>query len=509
MKGNFRRSMIWLHTYSGLLATWLLFIVFVTGTLSYYADELDLWMQPERLSQQEQKLIPLAFDALQSKPQGASQWRVNLGNERASNAEIYWQYPGQSRREVQSESVGLSDSQPRETIGGRFFVRFHYTLELREYGGRYLAGIAAFIMLVGVFSGIFTHRRFFKDFFVLRWQNLKRALTDAHAIIGIVTIPFCFVLCASALLFYLSLYVPLSANYHYDKGYRELSSHVSPERFNRKASGQAATPRQDLQPILAQVKASWPEKHSIGAISYQHPFDQNGYLVFYRNKLDLSRQSESLVFDAQSGELLHQGQPPRVPRLISYIFLGLHEAKFADNSLRFILFLLGCLSCALIATGSILWLNNRVERNVSHAGTRLIDWSNKAVLAGLPIAILALFYGNRLIPTALETRANYELISFFCAWGLTALLAIKYQHGFWPSMLKLIALGCFALPVIDLLLPAQYLIQAIETANYTFIAIELAFVSFGATTWLLRRYLVRRASKPLREHSGTLREVTS
>ncbi|WP_239480384.1 PepSY-associated TM helix domain-containing protein [Parashewanella hymeniacidonis] len=95
MKGNFRHSMIWLHTYSGLLLSWLLFAVFVTGTLSYYADELDLWMQPEKLSQQPKSdVIPAALAALHSKPEGASRWNINLGNERNPKAEIRWQYPG-------------------------------------------------------------------------------------------------------------------------------------------------------------------------------------------------------------------------------------------------------------------------------------------------------------------------------------------------------------------------------------------------------------------------------
>ncbi|WP_133408418.1 PepSY-associated TM helix domain-containing protein [Parashewanella tropica] len=494
MKGNFRRSMIWLHTYSGLLLSWLLFAVFVTGTLSYYADELDVWMQPEKLEQQaQQQVIPQAIAALNQKAQGASRWNINLGNERDPKAEIRWQMPGQGRRDGQRESLSSTDVQPRETVGGSFFVHFHYTLELREYGGRYITGIAAFTMLIGVFTGIFTHRRFFKDFFLLRWQNLKRAMIDAHAIIGIVTIPFCFVICLSGMMFYFSLYVPASANYHYDKGYRQLSSQVSPKGFDRKASGELAQPIQNITPILDQVKSQWSEPNSISWVSYYHPYDQNGYLMFYRNKSDLSRQSETLTFDASSGELLHQTQAPRVPKLISYVFLGLHEGKFASDGLRFILFILGTLSSALIATGAILWLNNRIERNVSHSGTKLIDWSNKALLGGLPIGIACLFLANRLLPAQIDGRYELEWLSFFGGWGSCLLLAMAFKaRQYWQHNLLLLAILLLSLPLIDLVGSGQYLITAIQTGNLTFLGVEMGIVTSALLALVLRRYLSQR-----------------
>ena len=35
-----RRSMAWLHTWSGLVVGWVLFAIFVTGTASYYRTEI-------------------------------------------------------------------------------------------------------------------------------------------------------------------------------------------------------------------------------------------------------------------------------------------------------------------------------------------------------------------------------------------------------------------------------------------------------------------------------------
>ena len=42
MKESFRQSMAWLHTWSGLLVCWILFLVFTAGTASYFRDEISL-----------------------------------------------------------------------------------------------------------------------------------------------------------------------------------------------------------------------------------------------------------------------------------------------------------------------------------------------------------------------------------------------------------------------------------------------------------------------------------
>ena len=47
MKNGFRQSMAWLHTWSGLLVGWVLFLVFAAGTAAYWRPEITFWMKPE------------------------------------------------------------------------------------------------------------------------------------------------------------------------------------------------------------------------------------------------------------------------------------------------------------------------------------------------------------------------------------------------------------------------------------------------------------------------------
>lgn len=47
-----RQTMSDLHTWAGLLVGWLLYAMFLTGTVSYFKDELSQWMRPEMPHQQ-------------------------------------------------------------------------------------------------------------------------------------------------------------------------------------------------------------------------------------------------------------------------------------------------------------------------------------------------------------------------------------------------------------------------------------------------------------------------
>ena len=47
MGATFRQSMAWLHTWTGLTVGWVLYFIFLTGTVGYLNNEVDRWMRPE------------------------------------------------------------------------------------------------------------------------------------------------------------------------------------------------------------------------------------------------------------------------------------------------------------------------------------------------------------------------------------------------------------------------------------------------------------------------------
>ncbi|MDR2031320.1 MAG: PepSY domain-containing protein [Azoarcus sp.] len=90
-----RQSMSWLHTWSGLTLGWLLFAIFVTGTLSYFRNEITFWMQPElhraRVVPPEEIAYVRALARLAREAPDARQWTITLPGARNPTLGLSWQ----------------------------------------------------------------------------------------------------------------------------------------------------------------------------------------------------------------------------------------------------------------------------------------------------------------------------------------------------------------------------------------------------------------------------------
>ena len=167
MKGSLTQSMSWLHTWCGLLLGWMLFAIFLTGTLAVFDKEINWWMQPELVdrAQSPAAAANVAQRWLMDNHADQSNWNISLPTERTPALSVS---VGERRRgavSTQLDPVSGATIEPRETIGGNFFFHFHYTLHLPRTLGVWVVGFAAMAMLVALISGIIIHKKIFKDFF--------------------------------------------------------------------------------------------------------------------------------------------------------------------------------------------------------------------------------------------------------------------------------------------------------------------------------------------------------
>ena len=80
---GFRQANAWLHTWVGLLLGWLLYAVFLTGTLSFFQEEITFWMKPElHASVPDNQTAQRLAQAMQSLAPNAAQWTLTLPGER-------------------------------------------------------------------------------------------------------------------------------------------------------------------------------------------------------------------------------------------------------------------------------------------------------------------------------------------------------------------------------------------------------------------------------------------
>jgi len=133
MKENFRQSMAWPHTWSGLVVGWVLLAIFVTGTASYFRQEVTLWMQPElHVARVSPDAATMSVNHLNTLAPHARTWFITVPDERDPTLQIGWRSAGKKGKfERETLDAGSDEKiQARDTRGGEFFYRFHFQLQL-------------------------------------------------------------------------------------------------------------------------------------------------------------------------------------------------------------------------------------------------------------------------------------------------------------------------------------------------------------------------------------------
>lgn len=454
MKEGLRQSMAWLHTWSGLVVGWLLLAIFMTGTASYYRSEITAWMHPEiRPSApiSEAASLKQAMDWLEQCAPDAASWLIDLPTTRLPVTQVMWQ--GAGERRYNSEWLDPASTQtltPRKTFGGDFFYGFHFQLSLPSQIGRWIVGVASMAMLIAIVSGVIIHRRIFKDFFTFRPGKGQRSWLDAHNTLSVLALPFHAVITYTGLITLMFMYIPWGVDLVYgpDRAafFRDIRDFSAPQV---PALGRAVLASPET--LIQQARQHWGQEH-IARVSITAPGAVNARVELFRDTLDhVSSQPQRLVLDGVGGEWVGTNPSTGPVKAFYGVMYGLHLAHFADPLLRVLLFLSGLGGCAMIATGLQLWVVKR--RGNSRRGVyRHIEGLNIAAMLGLPTAMAAFLWANRLLPGDMPARDIREIQAFFCTWLLTLLHAqMRLTQHAWREQAMLCALTCGGLPVLDIL----------------------------------------------------------
>lgn len=513
MKATFRKSMIWLHTYLGVISGWLLFAIFFTGTLSYFTPEMTRYLTPERdkVTQSQHNIIAHSFNYLTEHAKTADEWRIILPSERSAHWYVQWR-ENKKRHKVTFDNQKAAVGNETETKGGLFFRNFHYTLQLRGYGGRYIAGIAAMAMLLAIFTGIYTHRRFFKDFFTLRPQKLQKWITDFHALAGILTIPFCIMICLSGIFIYAIMYMPYTANTNFERGERGVNRQIIPSLPSLTLGAKANEHDRVAYEIVEQhIANQWHEPNAIARITVEAVGYKNSRMVIERSKATtVSNRAERLVFESYTGKPLKGYDNETFPAQVRRILYGLHQANFAPIAMRWLLFGLGVLGCALIATGNIIWVSQRKKSGKQNPFTlALVERGNVAVIAGLVLASVSFFIANKLIGFDVVNRAQLEVNTFFIVWVMSAIHAFFRTNVAvaWKEQLATASALCFFTVAIELILFKSRIINSMQYFDSVYLSFIPAFLVSGFILyWAAKKIGLRITHMPIAEKNAKASE---
>lgn len=485
-----RQTMSDLHTWAGLLLGWVLYSMFLTGTVSYFKEEISQWMRPELARPAELPdravVAQRIADELGKLAPGTSQWSIRLPDERNNSAYAFWRTAAARQPGVRAFDEGNFDPATGErltsrgTLGGEFFYRYHFQFHyMPVVWGRWLAGVAAMFMLVAIISGVITHKKIFLDFFTFRWGKGQRSWLDAHNALSVFGLPFHFMITYTGLITLMALYMPWgeSAAFKTPAERQQLTSQLSAFIQPGKPSGQKA-PLASVEDMVRQAEARWGDGN-VARVNAAHPGDAAARIAVTRGEGGrVSMSPQYMEFDGATGKLLAVHDQVGGAAETRGVLYALHLGRFSDLELRWMYFLVSFMGTAMVGSGLVMWTVKRRQKlrhpDRPYFGFRLVERLNIASIAGLSIAMTSFLWANRLLPRALEGRVDWEVHVFFIAWASTLLHAmLRPARAAWVEQLWAASVLLLLLPVSNMLITQRPLWHSVATGDWVFAGIDL------------------------------------
>lgn len=505
-----RQSMSWLHTWAGLIFGWVLFAMFLTGSLAFFRPEITRWMQPEIQVQPAPALqaVATAQRYLAENAPDAKRWFITPPSDREPLIQLLYQTPKPKPGErgfvrVKLDAATGQAVTPRQTRGGDFFYRFHFELETAFPWGRWLASIAGMFMLVAIISGIITHKKIFADFFTFRpGKGGQRAWMDGHNVLSVLGLPFHLMITFSGLVLFMVMLMPAGIQAVYDNP-RDYTNEVF-KAFKVTPPLNQPAPLVPIAPLVAQAEQQWQGR--VGRVTVNNPNDAGATITISRHVGDgvsYGLMAPFMRFDGVTGALQESEAGRSATALTAGVITGLHLGLFAEPVLRWLYFIVSLAGTAMVATGLVLWIAKRRQKarpgDAREAfSLRLVDGLNAGTIAGVVFGVAAVFLANRLLPADMPGRQVWEVRAFFIAWGLSLVYAFLFQRRKWQDLLAVAAAALALVPVVNALTTHRHLGVSLPQGDWVMAGFDLTCLASALFFAWMARKAARARKAPAR-----------
>ncbi|MCB2060170.1 MAG: PepSY-associated TM helix domain-containing protein [Novosphingobium sp.] len=399
------------HAAIGLLASALLYLVCLTGTLVVFFEE---WQRIEQPAAPEMAVIPpeavqSAVETVLASEKGKPATRhlyVHLPTEALPRATITTDHQA-----VHLDADGAV-IMPEEIAWSDFLLALHYRLNMPAIVGMTIVGALGAMIVALAISGVIAHPRIFRDAFRLRARDRGGiALSDWHNRLSVWTLPFSVAVALTGALIGLASFTGYGmASGFYGGDVEAVYAPVfggEPEI----AGGDAGVP--DVVPALQMMERDFPR-----AIPYyvtlHEPLTAQQHVQIVAEHPNRLIFGEYYNFDAAGRYLgkagLADGQLGQQLAASTY---NLHFGNYGGLAVKFAYFAFGLALCAIIATGVYIWLAKRRRRGIDNPRIRNV-WDG--VVWGMPLALTVTFL------VRLTVGNDAPLMPVF--WCATALILV-------------------------------------------------------------------------------------
>lgn len=502
-----------LHTWSGVIASLVLYVMFITGALTLFHHELETWQEPLAQLQVAPPSAEWSLSRVEAQLQDPPDelWFSPPGSHEAAQVS-YQDAAGKWHSYfVQPESGELVAQRSRVA---EFLYLIHFLWH--DAVGRwlyYVAGVLGVALIVSLVSGFLIHLKdIVRQFHQFRADKKPKIFwTDLHKVLGVMGLPFQLLFgYTGALLVLGPLLVQGFVGPVFDGDQKQAQRIALGVEPDPEGPAGAPTQRTSISKVLEETQQNSPELEP--EVVRLHRIGHAGGFFDVWGHVEGPPKAHGMIrVDATSGEII-AAQMPRSQGTAAATrawVQTLHYAEFGGLPLKLLYFALALATCGAFLTGNWVWLSRREKRETSR-GNRALRRLTLGVGAGTWVALGAMFLSSRLLPLGLAARGRWEEAIFFIAllaclvWALLA----REIKALWWRQLALAGVCCGVTPIAALKLSSAGLFGARSLGAV--VAVDAGLLVAGGALVAVALALYRaRGRQPDAEASHMVNSVAS
>lgn len=495
-----------MHTVSGIVISVALYVIFFAGAFAFFKDEIKIWQEGTAISHTERKDVN--FDAILKEFDTkydllGRDIRLNFGDESdeisvfmSASKDSLASEKGKKSHFFYKNIISKKENTYAENYSlGEFLYRLHFLDQIPYPIGRYLSGFVAFFFLFAIVTGVIVHwKKIISNFYSFNPKViLKRVWTDAHTALGVIGLPFQFMFAVSGTYFILGILVLVPANFLYNGDRAKLMTDLRPSRKSYEwtvKSDQKNIP--SFNAFVTKTEKKWNDFTVTRGFIKNYGGENMKYIINGELKTDKRFIGVgSVVYDAYSGAI----ESEKNPNVLSYvedsqfIFGRLHFANFGGYPLKIIYFILALITCFVIITGVLIWIEARNKKSMTlkqRLYTAKVGHIYLAIcLSMLPVTTLAFLF-VRVTYGMFENPKSAIYWFYFSVWAIFILFYRFKRNNYFTNKNSLVlgAIFGFLIPIVNGITSENWLWKTYKNHQYEIFTIDIFWILISITSLL-------------------------
>ncbi|MEQ9302495.1 MAG: PepSY-associated TM helix domain-containing protein [Marinoscillum sp.] len=469
------------HTVSGLVISVALFVIFFAGSLSFFRDDIIAWERDKTVVHGKQ--MDINYDALLDTLEGRYGdlygRGINIRQPHQERNVMISLDPSKDSLATDAQRTGIFTYLDTETFEeesyfssytlGEFLYRLHFFAQIPYPYGYFLSGFVAFFFLFAIITAVIIHwKKIVSNFYVFRpLAKLKTVWTDAHTALGLIGLPFQFVFAVTGAVLIIGTTVMLGPASHLIYGnnknqmYRELMDQPEPTDFlQSKLTNQVS-----LNALIEKAETFWGNAN-LSRLVIENYGDKNMRVVLEgRPKTDQSFVGLGRVVFDERGNQLTAAKSDSLSYVVGadQTIRRLHFGDFGGYGLRVVYFTFGIISCFVILSGVLIWVEARNKKSNTAWKRKSNQWIGHIFLA----IAMSMYPVTALAFNVVKLSGDYSIATphvwiyqiYFISWLLLSVLFAIRRDNFFTTRYTLLigsVLG-FLVPLVNGLVSANWL----------------------------------------------------